>query len=607
MILVSNRKGFLNRSFNTILKISSDHGLTKIKTDTKTLECDLYGSRVLNSSFYNKGSAFTERERKDFGLEGLLPVKINTLDQQVERAYKQFSYLNSFKAKSDFCTSMRLQNKVLYFNLVSRYVREMLPIIYTPTEGEAIQTYSQRFRKPEGCFLDVKDPESIDRRLLIFGSGKDIDYITVSDGEGILGIGDQGVGGVRISIAKLDLMTLFAGIDPRKGLPIFIDFGTNNQKLLNDNLYMGNKFPRVDDETYWSFFNKFIKVVKKRFPYAVLHYEDFGIRKARSILNKYRTYLPSFNDDIQGTGAVVMASFLSALKFSNKNLIDSQVLIFGAGTAGLGIADQIYNYMLIQGSTPQKAKDSIHLMDRDGIILDSHKISFETQKFFSDKTEDWVGINTKNLTEAVRKIKPTILIGCSTKPGAFTEDAVKEMYKHNSQPIIFPLSNPTHLHEADPRDLMKWTNNNALIATGSPFEPVDGYEISENNNCFTFPGIGLGAVLSKCKVISNTMITAAIETLASLSPKTEHLKKGLLPDISEIKDATSKIATAFILQVLKEETLNDIKDPEIYNLRKNISSNFEECHEWVKSQMWVPEYNSLIKVSTPSNSKHTYH
>lgn len=560
------------------------------------IECDLQGFQLLNSPIFNKGSAFTEEERKAFGLLGLLPLRVNSLDEQVERAYAQFSYLQTPLAKNDFCVSMRAQNKVLYYELVRRNIREMLPIIYTPTEGDAIAAYSRRFRKPEGCFLSVAEPDTIDERLAPYGEDKDIDYIVVSDGEGILGIGDQGVGGVRIASAKLGLMTLCGGIHPGRTLPVVLDAGTNNKELQHDELYMGNKFDRVRGDKYFDFVDNFIQAVKKRFPSAVLHWEDFGVTTARTLLQSYRGQLPSFNDDIQGTGAVVMASMAAALKFSNRDLLDLKVLIYGAGSAGMGVADQIVNHMVLHGASVEDARAKITIMDRRGVILRSHEDVSDIQKQYAAKDELWKDIDTKSLLEAVKHVQPTVLVGTSTQAGAFTEEIVKEMYKHNSQPIVFPLSNPTRLHEAVPIDLMKWTDNNALIATGSPFKPVDGYAISENNNCFTFPGIGLGAVLSRCTTITDTMISAAVDQLASLSPKMDNPKNGLLPPLEEITEVSASVATAFILQSLKEGTARVESEEKPDGGHVEVPRDFNECLDWVQSQMWRPEYRPLVKV-----------
>ncbi|ODV75577.1 malate dehydrogenase (oxaloacetate-decarboxylating) [Cyberlindnera jadinii NRRL Y-1542] len=562
------------------------------------IECSLNGFQLLNSPLFNKGSAFTLEERAAFGLEGLLPAQVNDLNAQVERAYKQLCYLKTPLAKNDFCSSMRVQNKVLFYELVRRHIRELVPIIYTPTEGDAIAAYSHRFRKPEGCFLDITDPDSIDRRLANFGEDKDVDYIVVSDGEGILGIGDQGVGGVRIAISKLALMTLCGGIHPGRVIPVCLDVGTNNKKLITDDLYMGNRFPRVRGKEYDDFVDKFIQVLKRRFPSATLHFEDFGVTTGRPLLQRYRNELACFNDDIQGTGAVVMASLSAALKHTNRNLLDSQIVIYGAGSAGLGIADQIVNHMVTHGATVEEAKSKIHALDIRGLILKSMKeTSTPDQHSYADEDADWEGIDTKSLYEVVKKIKPTCLIGCSTQAGAFTQQIVQEMHKHNPRPIIFPLSNPTRLHEAVPEDLMAWTNNDAMVATGSPFKPVDGWVISENNNCFAFPGIGLGSVLSRAKIISDKMISAAVDQLASLSPLSKDPKAGLLPPLEVINDTSAKVAAAVILQAL-DEGLARIED-EVQPGKDEyvtVPRDFDACVEWVKQQMWKPEYRPMVKV-----------
>lgn len=565
------------------------------------LVCPLFGFQLLNSPLFNKGSAFTLEERSTFGLEGLLPSQINSLDEQVERAYNQVCYLKTPLAKNDFMTSMRVQNKVLFFELVRRHIRELMPIIYTPTEGDAIAAYSHRFRKPEGVFLDINKPESIDTRLAAYGENKDIDYIVVSDGEGILGIGDQGIGGVRIAISKLALMTLCGGIHPGRGLPVALDVGTNNKKLLNDELYMGNRFPRVTGKQYFDFVDKFISAVKKRFPNAVLHFEDFGVTTAGPLLQKYRDQLPCFNDDIQGTGAVVVASFLAALRHTNRDLLCSRVLIYGAGSAGLGIADQIVNHMVVEGATIEEARGKIYLMDKHGLILKSmHANSTIGQQLFAKDDTEWQGVDTTSLLSVVSRVKPTCLTGCSTQAGAFNKQVVQEMYKHNKRPIIFPLSNPTRLHEAVPEDLLEWSDYNALVATGSPFKPVNGYHISENNNCFSFPGIGLGALLARASVISDKMISAAVNQLASLSPLTPgNSRPGLLPPLEMINDTSARVATAVVLQALEEGSARIEKDT------VRVPREFNKCLEWVRNQMWEPEYRPLLKVQY-NPSVHTF-
>ncbi|KAH3898935.1 probable NAD-dependent malic enzyme, mitochondrial [Saccharomycodes ludwigii] len=570
------------------------------------IECPLTGLQLLNSPLFNKGSAFTQEEREAFGLDGLLPPQVNTLEEQVERAYKQYCDLKAPLRKNDFMTSLRVQNKVLYFELVKRHIREMIPIIYTPTEGDAIVAYSHRFRKPEGVFLDITEPDSIDRRLAAYGEDKDVDYIVVTDGEGVLGLGDCGCGSVRIAIAKLGLMTTCGGIHPGRVLPVCLDTGTNNKKLARDELYMGNRFSRIRGKQYDHFIEKFIQSVKKRFPNAVLHFEDFGVLNAKPILDKYRDVIPCFNDDIQGTGAVVMASFIAALKHTKRELLDSKVLIYGCGSAGQGVANQVINHMITHGATEEEARSRIFAMDRHGLILDSMgDVSSTQQMAYAKPDKDWEGINTKSLVDVVSKVHPTCLIGCSTQAGAFNEQVVKEMYKHNPRPIIFPLSNPTRLHEAVPEDLMKWTNFDALVATGSPFNPVadpngELYRISENNNCFSFPGIGLGAVLSRASSITDKMISAAVDQLADLSPLLkDNSKPGLLPTIEEINETSAKVATAVILEALKEGVARIENEPvpgAPQGTTVKVPRDFDKCLEWVKKQMWNPDYRPMVQV-----------
>ncbi|CCF58010.1 hypothetical protein KAFR_0D03620 [Kazachstania africana CBS 2517] len=554
------------------------------------IECALSNFQLLNSPLFNKGTAFTESERDQFNLHGLLPPQVDSLEEQLERAYKQLSGIESPIQRNDYMSRLRVTNKVLYFALVKRHINELVPIIYTPTEGDAIAGYSERLRKVEGVFLDITRPDTIDQRLTAFGGkSKDIDYIVVSDSEGILGIGDQGVGGVRIAISKLALMTLCGGIHPGKVLPVCLDVGTNNKKLLDDELYLGNRFPRVRGEKYYDFVDKFIKSVKKNFPRAVLHFEDFGVTTARTLLDKYRSELPCFNDDIQGTGAVVVASLLSALKHTHRSLNDSKILIYGAGSAGLGIAVQIVNHMVTKGLTIEQARSHVYLMDRYGLITTNlEDVSSPAQFDFAKPANKWENVNTKSLFDVVSSVQPTCLVGCSTQAKAFTKDVVQEMHKYNERPIIFPLSNPTRLHEAVPQDLMDWTNNQALVATGSPFNPVNGYIISQNNNCYSFPGIGLGAVLSKATTISDKMISAAVDELANLSELKEgDSTPGLLPGLEQINDTSARLAAAVVLEAINEN---------VHRCSSDVPREKEACIEWVKTKMWEPKYRSLIRV-----------
>lgn len=573
------------------------------------IECPLSGFQILNSPLFNKGTAFTQEEREDFKLDGLLPPQINSLDEELERTYKQLCFLRTSLSKNDFMTNLRVTNKTLYFALIKKYILELVPIIYTPTEGDAISSYSDRFKKAEGVFLDITEPNSVEERLLAFGGSKDIDYIVVSDSEGILGIGDQGVGGVRISISKLALMTICGGIHPGRVLPVCLDVGTNNKKLARDELYLGNRFSRVRGKQYDYFVKNFINAVSKNYPNAILHFEDFGVDNARRILEEYRTEVPCFNDDIQGTGAVVTASLLAALRHTHRSLSECKVLVYGAGSAGLGIADQIVNHMVTHGMSIEEARGQIYLMDIRGLIVESLKdSSTEQQHVYAKPDEDWININKKSLLDVVSSVKPTCLVGCSTVAGAFKKDVVKEMHKHNKRPIIFPLSNPTRLHEAVPEDLMNWTNNEALVATGSPFPPVNGYRISQNNNCYSFPGIGLGAVLAHASTISDRMISAAVDELAGLSGLKEgDSTPGLLPGLEDIDNTSTRIAAAVILKAIEEgfARIETEEDPEHQGQLIQVPRDFDDCVEWVKKQMWQPVYRPMEKVKFDP-SIHTY-
>lgn len=554
---------------------------------------------MLNEPMLNKGSAFSKAEREEFDLTGLLPPAVNTLEEQVQRAYTQFKNCPTPLSKHVFTESMKVQNEVLYYRMIKDHLKEMFSIIYTPTAGEYIENYSQLFRKPEGCFMDINHPEQMEERLRQYGGSEDIDYIVVTDSEGILGIGDQGVGGVGIAIAKLVLMTVCAGIDPGRSIPVVLDVGTDNTEKLSDPMYLGNRIRRVRGKEYDKFVEKFVATVKKIYPKAILHFEDFGTKNAYDILRTYENKFSCFNDDIQGTGAVTVSALTAAMKSLDSDLLDSKIVLFGAGSAGTGIASQIVDYFLVKGRTEREACDQMWLIDRQGLLLDSMKDNLnEGQKRFTVKDKDWEGVDTTKLLEVIKNVKPNILIGCSTRPGSFTEEIVKEMAKHHEHPIIFPLSNPTKLHEAVPSDLLHWTNGKAIVATGSPFDPVDGHVISENNNCFIFPGIGLGGVLSRANRITKGMIAAAIDALVAQSPILTDHKAGLLPDIADIYEISANIAAAVVLQALKEGVAEVESEKQMYSQESVVvPRDYSGCLQWVKNQMWIPEYRPLRKVS----------
>ncbi|KAH8431191.1 NAD-dependent malic enzyme [Aspergillus melleus] len=551
------------------------------------LQCPYEGKSLIATGQFNKGSAFTNEERKNFKLHGLLPPNVQTLEEQVHRAYQQYSSRPDDLAKNTFMASMKAQNEVLYYKLLQSHLKEMFSVIYTPTEGDAIKNYSSLFRKPEGCFLNINDQDRIEESLSNFGSGDEVDYIVVSDGEEILGIGDQGVGAMLISVAKLVISTLCAGIHPSRQLPVVLDCGTDNEDLLRDDLYLGVRQRRARGQEYDQFVDKFVTTAKKKFPRAYIHFEDFGLQNAKRILDRFRSQVPCFNDDIQGTGCVTLAALIVALDVSKVKLGDARVVIFGSGSAGTGIAEQIADSIVTEtGKSKSEASKQIWCLDKPGLLVKSlkHQLTPAQVPFARDDEEG------KDLLAVVKEVKPHVLIGTSTKPKAFTEPIIREMAKHVERPIVFPLSNPTQLHEACPEDINRWSDGQALIATGSPFPPVERngtkYEIAECNNSTCFPGIGLGAVLSRTRIVSNKMLVAAVKALAARSPARQDPNQPLLPDVEDVRGISVDIAKAVIQTAVQEGEAQE----------QNIPTAEEELDEWIRVQMWEPVYRPLVKV-----------
>ncbi|KAM0715738.1 hypothetical protein Q7P37_008252 [Cladosporium fusiforme] len=555
---------------------------------------NLQGRALLTNSVLNKGSAFPAQERREFGLQGLLPSRVQTLDMQLDRAYEQYRSRADDIGKNTFMTSLKAQNETLYYALLQRHLKEMMPVIYTPTEGTAIANYSRLFRRPEGVFLTIDRAGEMEEDFEQIADADEIDIVAVSDGQQILGIGDQGVGGVLISVAKLVLYTLCAGIHPSRTLPVVLDCGTDNKELLEDEHYLGLQKPRVRGEKYDAFVDKFVQAARKRFPHAYIHFEDFGVHNARRILDKYASEIPCFNDDVQGTGCVTLAAVTAAARVANIKMGDLRCVMYGAGTAGTGIADQISDAIALDGGkSKEDAKKQIFCMDKQGLILQSMGEDLENaQKPYAHSDNEWESADPKSLLPVVKEVKPHVLIGTSTQPGAFTKEVVQEMSKHIDRPIIFPLSNPTKLHEAKPEDLFKWSDGKVLTATGSPFDPVevkDGKkrEIAECNNSVVFPGIGLGTVLSRAKLITSAMLVEATKALASQAPAMEDPDAALLPDVEDVREVSVKIAAAVIKQAVKENVAQE----------KGVPDNDKDLEEWIRVQMWNAEYRPLKKES----------
>lgn len=528
------------------------------QTQEKYIETSLTGKPLMTTPQLNKSTAFSYQERLDFGLLGKLPARIETLEEQVKRAYAQYlSYENKLK-RNIYLNNLHDTNQVLFYKLVGEYLEEMLPTLYTPIVGTAVKEFSSKFRQPRGLYIAYHDQDYMEA-MLDNRSNPEIDLIVVTDGEGVLGIGDQGIGGIDIPIAKLMVYTLCAGINPLRTLPIQLDVGTNNQTLLSDPLYLGWRHERVTGKEYDEFIERFMRALKKKLPQAFLHWEDFGRNNARRLLDKYRDECCSFNDDIQGTGAVAVAALLAAIKANHGLISEQRIVVFGAGTAGTGIADQIHAVIMNAGLSAQQAYEQFWLLDRPGLLLANMTDLTAAQQPYARNPAEIQNWNLPNparvdLLEVINQVKPTILIGCSAVPGAFNQEIIQAMAAHTARPIIFPLSNPTEIVEANPSDLLQWTDGKALIATGSPFEPVEfnnrKIQIAQCNNALIFPGIGLGVLASKAKRLTDSMIWAASHTLSEFAPINQDPLAPLLPPIATAKHIAKEIATTVAKQAM---------------------------------------------------------
>lgn len=514
----------------------------------------LRGRQVLSNPRINKGTAFSDAERADLGLIGLIPAGHMTLDQQADRVYAQFRRQSSDLARNVLLNEVHDRNEVLYYRLLADHLSEMLPVVYTPTVGQAIESYSQEYRRPRGVYLSVDQPELIEQSLRAFGRGADeVDLIVATDAGSILGIGDWGVGGISIAVGKLAVYTAAGGIDPGRAIPVMLDVGTNRQSLLDDPMYIGNRHPRVPPEQYDAFLAAFVAAVQTVFPQALLHWEDMDPAHARRLLTQYRDELPSFNDDVQGTGAVNLAAVLAAVRATGTGLPDHRIVIFGAGSAGTGIADQLTSELVAGGLTAEQARSRFWAVDRHGLVMADDATCSESQRKYgraAPEVAGWrrdPGLGGIALAEVVRQVHPTVLIGTSARPGAFTEDVIVEMAAHVRRPVILPMSNPTELAEATPADLIKWTGGRALVACGSPFPPVDyggvRYLIGQANNALVFPGLGLGAIAVRASKITDAMLSAAAHAVADLTD-TAAPGTPLLPPVQQLRATSLAVAEA---------------------------------------------------------------
>lgn len=558
----------------------------------RTVETDRTGHNILNTPVLNKGSAWSEEERVGLGLLGLLPHHVSSIEEQLARVYRNYQQRTSNLDRYLYLTDLQDRNETLFYRLLLEHITEMMPIIYTPEVGVACQRYSHLFHRPRGLFIDYPHRDHIETMLRAWHFADQVRVIVVTDGERILGLGDQGMGGIGIPIGKLTLYTLCAGIHPATTLPIVLDVGTNNPALLNDPLYLGWRHERVRGREYDDFIEQFVTAVEKVFPHALLQWEDFAKDNARNLLERYRDRILSFNDDIQGTGAVTLAGWLAAVEIAGVPLADQRIVMLGAGSAATGIAEQIVAVMVEAGIPLEQARRTIWLIDsRD--LVHTRRTGLEAAKMLYaqpyERLEGWTreGRETFTLYDVVANVHPTCLIGTSAQPGAFDERTIREMARYVERPIIFPLSNPTSKSEAVPADLIAWTEGRALVATGSPFEPVTyggrTFTIGQCNNVFIFPGVGLGVIAVGAKRVTDAMFIAAARALSAFSPARQDPTASLYPALTQVRDVSRAVALAVAAEAVRS------------GLAAPLSA--EEQAARIDATMWTPVYPQVRRMA----------
>jgi len=555
-----------------------------------TVRTHLSGYQLLLNPRLNKGTAFTERERNIFALHGLLPPHIGTLEDQRERRMKVLDAEPTSFAKYSLTRDLQDTNEILFYSLIAHNMEELLPIVYTPAVGEGCQRFSEIWRKPRGLFISYANRDRIDQ-ILADRRYDPIRCIVVSDGERILGLGDQGAGGMGIPIGKMALYTALGGIPPEHCLPILLDVGTDNEALLHDPIYIGWQHTRVRGHAYDEFVESFVSAVERRWPHILLQWEDFAGTNALTLLARYRDRLCTFNDDIQGTAAVTTATLLAAIYATGVPLKEQTIAMFGSGSAGIGIVNLLVSAMREEGLTEQQARDRIYAFNRYGLLVEGCRGGRPTQQHLMRRRSDVAGWKLEGgaditLLDVVRNAGITVLVGVSAQPGAFTEEIVRTMATRVARPVIFPLSNPTSKSEAVPADLLRWTDGRALIGTGSPFAPVDfdgsRYPISQVNNSYIFPGLALGILVSRARRVTDAMIMAAAKALASLSPSRIDKNAPLLPPIADARKVSLIVASAVGRQAIAEGVA-DLPDS------ANLDSD-------LRAYVWEPVYRPYERI-----------
>ncbi|EGR2720135.1 NAD-dependent malic enzyme [Vibrio parahaemolyticus] len=554
-----------------------------MNNDKRPLYIPYAGPALMATPLLNKGSAFSAEERSSFNLEGLLPETTETIQEQVERAYQQYKSFESDMDKHIYLRNIQDTNETLFYRLVQNHISEMMPIIYTPTVGAACENFSNIYRRGRGLFISYPNRDRIDD-LLNNAANHNVKVIVVTDGERILGLGDQGIGGMGIPIGKLSLYTACGGISPAYTLPIVLDVGTNNPQRLADPMYMGWRHPRITGPDYDAFVEEFIQAVQRRWPDALIQFEDFAQKNAMPLLERYKDRICCFNDDIQGTAAVTVGSLLAACKAAGTQLSKQRITFLGAGSAGCGIAEAIIAQMVSEGISDEKARSQVYMVDRWGLLQEGMPNLLDFQQRLVQKhsnTKEWENEgNGLSLLDVMRNAKPTVLIGVSGAPGLFSQEVIEEMHKHCKRPIVFPLSNPTSRVEATPNDIIRWTNGEALVATGSPFDPVvhegSTYPIAQCNNSYIFPGIGLGVLAVNAKRVTDEMLMESSRALATCSPLAINGRGALLPPLEEIHLVSKKIAFAVAKKAIEQGVALEITD--------------EALNDAIDQAFWQPVY-----------------
>jgi malate dehydrogenase (oxaloacetate-decarboxylating) len=552
------------------------------------IETSLTGQRLLDNPLLNKGSAFSRDERREFDLLGLLPAHSSTVEEQLARTYENYQRKETDLERYVFLTALQDRNETLFYRLLLEHISEMTPIIYTPTVGEGCRQYSHLFRRPRGLYVSYPNRDEISV-LLDNAPSETVEVIVVTDGERILGLGDLGVGGMGIPIGKLSLYSLCAGIHPAATLPIMLDVGTDNRELLDDPLYLGWRHPRVRGQEYDDFIEAFVAAVGQKFPRVLLQWEDFSKHNAARLLERYRDRLCTFNDDIQGTGAVTVAGLLAAMKLLDSKLGEQRILILGAGSSAIGISDQIVAAMRQEGYSEHDAKQKLWLVDSKGLVHTGRTNLEDSKRRYAQPIERMGGLDPAGFSffDVVRKAQPTILIGTSGQHGAFSEEIVREMAKHVERPVIFPLSNPTSKSEATPSELLQWTEGRALIATGSPFQPTSyagrSIKVGQCNNVFIFPGVGLGVIASGANRVTDAMFSAAARVLSEFSPALTDPDAPLYPPLESVREISRKVAVAVGIEA-QQAGLAEI-------------TSRDELEQNVRDKMWRPHYVLLRRTA----------